>query len=74
MGVSVGVKVAVMDGVGVGVFVHLKAVAVCMVEVILACVSGDKPQAESGMKTNKMNTNRVNVGCRCMGLGEMLLP
>ena len=41
VGVSVGVKVAVGDGVTV----HAAAVAVMALDVMVACVSGEGPQA-----------------------------
>jgi hypothetical protein len=45
--VNVGVFVKVKVAVGVNVFVHKAAVAVLTVEAIVACASGEAPQAES---------------------------
>ena len=46
VGVFVGVSVGVNVAVGVGVLVQAAAVAVTAVAVMVACISGDGPQAD----------------------------
>ena len=61
VGVYVGVYVAVKVVVGLGVFVHAAAVAVCIVAVKLACASGEGLQAPRSIKVRSTRND-----LRCM--------
>jgi tetrahydrodipicolinate N-succinyltransferase len=50
LGVDVGVDVGVKVKVGVKVRVHMAAVAVLAVAVMVACCSGEGPQAETAKR------------------------